>query len=604
MKRIRIIFCAVMVFLILLSMSRVTLAQPQLISGYYGIDREAGLIGRIPAGTSEAVFLSRVLENGERSLSAGVTTGSVLSLNVNGAKADSLTLVVQADCSCDGKFSVTDMLMVKSFLLNQQKFSPAQNSAADVNGDGSVTITDFLQMKSNVLKLSVFSQGCLEKASVEESLLLVPGDVVPFGPAVEPEEVTEPEDTTDPENASKPEVLIQGDAVTWADGMATAVKVGTARLTWGEETLLITVCEEPQTVSLPKEAILNPKESLQLQPVLNHPVPTEISYTVSDDKVLQVDGTGKLTALAEGTATVTATLPNGASASQSVRVLPFIKSVSLAESAVKVKNGSTRALQFTVQPANATEKLIWTSSDAAIATVDENGVVTGKKNGTVTITCTSQYGKVSASCQVKVCNLIQVALTFDDGPSSAYTGKLLDLLKKYDVDVTFFMVGNRIAGCENLLKRMVAEGHELGYHTWNHSYLYEMSASQISEDYNKFQKAVNDACGGEVTLFRAPGGGITDRALETLPVPHIMWSVDTRDWETRDTYRVRQAILNGLKDGAIILLHDIHGTTLSGTQSALDYIFSKDMDVEFMTVTELLSRDGTPPQAGKTYYYD
>jgi hypothetical protein len=59
-----------------------------------------------------------------------------------------------------------------------------------------------------------------------------------------------------------------------------------------------------------------------------------------------------------------------------------------------------------------------------------------------------------------------------------------------------------------------------------------------------------------------------------------------------------------LKDGAIILLHDIHGTTLSGTQSALDYIFSKDMDVEFMTVTELLSRDGTPPQAGKTYYYD
>ena len=62
-------------------------------------------------------------------------------------------------------------------------------------------------------------------------------------------------------------------------------------------------------------------------------------------------------------------------------------------------------------------------------------------------------------------------------------------------------------------------------------------------------------------MFRAAGGGITDRALETLPVPHIMWSVDTRDWETRDTYRVRQAILNGLKDGAIILLHDIHGTT-------------------------------------------
>ena len=78
--------------------------------------------------------------------------------------------------------------------------------------------------------------------------------------------------------------------------------------------------------------------------------------------------------------------------------------------------------------------------------------------------------------------------------------------------------------------------------------------------------------------------------------------MDTRDWETRNTTKVKNAILGGLKDGAIILLHDIHATTLSGTTEALDYIFANDLDVEFLTVTELLSRNGTPPTSGKTYY--
>ena len=174
-------------------------------------------------------------------------------------------------------------------------------------------------------------------------------------------------------------------------------------------------------------------------------------------------------------------------------------------------------------------------------------------------------------------------------------------MEKYDVDVTFFMVGNRIAGCENLLKRMVAEGHELGYHTWNHSYLYEMSASQISEDYKKFQKAVNNACGGEVTLFRAPGGGITDRALEILPVPHIMWSVDTRDWANRNSYTVHYRIKNNSTNGSIVLLHDLHGTTVDGAIRAIEDMLS-DGDYEFLTVTELLSRDGTPPKNSVTYF--
>ena len=101
---------------------------------------------------------------------------------------------------------------------------------------------------------------------------------------------------------------------------------------------------------------------------------------------------------------------------------------------------------------------------------------------------------------------------------------------------------------------------------------------------------------------RLEHSNITNTALSTIPMPHIMWSVDTRDWETRNTTAVKNAIIGGLKDGAIILVHDIHQTTYLGSVAALDYIFKNDLDVEFLTVTELLSRDGTPPEAGKTYY--
>ena len=85
-------------------------------------------------------------------------------------------------------------------------------------------------------------------------------------------------------------------------------------------------------------------------------------------------------------------------------------------------------------------------------------------------------------------------------------------------------------------------------------------------------------------------------------MPHINWSVDPRDWATRNTEAVKNAVINGLKDGAIILVHDIHATTYYGTKEAIEYIIKNDLDVEFLTVTELLSRNGTAPESGRTYY--
>lgn len=581
MKRSAKFFLVVLALILSLGLALFAKGQNSIVSGYYGIDHDTGLIGQIQPGTDETILLSRILLAENASLSDGVKTGSVLT-----SGDSSLSLVVQADCNSDGSFSITDMLTVKSFLLQLQEFTAAQLAAGDVSGDGSVTITDFLQMKSNLLGLSGFTLRQIPGARCSSFMVLTPGETCSFAAA----------DTAD--------VVCTGDAVSWESGIITAHTTGTAMVTGGGESLVITVCDDPLTLSLPEEdLVIDPGATKAMETRLSHPVTALLHYSSSDPAVAAVDDQGNVTAVGEGVAAVTVSLPNGQTASQNVRVIPMVHAMSISQTSMKVKNNqSQKTLSVTAEPATHAEPLIWSSSDPAIATVDENGVVTGLSNGYVTISCTAQYSKVSASCEVKVCDLIQVALTFDDGPSTSYTPQVLDMLDKYGVTVTFFMVGNRISSASDIVKRMAESGHELGYHTWSHEYFFNMSASEIKADYELFCRTLEKACGQTPTVYRAPGGNINSRALTTIPLPHIMWSVDTRDWETRNTEKVKNAVLRGLKDGAIILVHDIHRTTYTGVLAAMEVIFAEDMDVEFLTVTELLSRNGTPPEAGQTYY--
>ncbi len=590
MKRFLAFFVTISLLLGFFAKFPVKAEQPhRILSSFYGIDWEKGVLGVIPQQTDEAELLSRIYGDGEVSLSDGVKTGSRLNLRVNGETVASLAVAVQADCNADGSFSVSDLLLVKSLLLGRQEFDEAQSAAADVSGDGKVSVTDFLQMKSRILGISEFSQPDTANTYTGPSVALAPGERCAY--PVEDGEVT-----------------VSGTAAVWADGMITARTPGTALLRDGSKELLITVCQQPLEISFPRsEYALAPNASSQLSPRLSMPLSASIAYTVSDPSVLTVDASGKITAVSQGTAVVTATLLDGKQASQTIRVMPLIETITLSQSSLKVRHeGGVKPLSAVCMPEGVDEKLVWSSSDPSVATVDQNGVITGVTDGYVTISCTSEYGLVSASCRVKVCNLVQVALTFDDGPSKSYTGKVLDALEAYDVKSTFFMVGeNLTAGTSDIVTRMARDGHELGYHTMEHTYFYNMTSEEIKADYAQFQTKLEEICGQQATLFRAPGGGINDRALEAIALPHIMWSVDTRDWETKNARKVKEQILSGVKrDGAIILVHDIHRTTYEGVAQALKEIREADMDVEFLTVSELLSRDGTPPEAGKTYYND
>ena len=248
---------------------------------------------------------------------------------------------------------------------------------------------------------------------------------------------------------------------------------------------------------------------------------------------------------------------------------------------------------------SAKETIDWSSSDTTVAKVSSSGVVTGLKKGTATITATGSRTGIQATCKVQVGKTKQIALTFDDGPSK-HTARLLDYLEDHDeVKVTFFMVGNRINSYKTSVRRMASQGHELGYHSYAHKTQTDLSNSKISSDYKKSDKILKDLTGQSFTVWRTPGGSYNSRVLKNVPLPHILWSVDTRDWESKNATKVYNSIMNNAKDGAIILLHDLHGTSVDGAIKAINKLL--DQGYEFVTVTELLSRDGTPPKAGSTY---
>lgn len=262
----------------------------------------------------------------------------------------------------------------------------------------------------------------------------------------------------------------------------------------------------------------------------------------------------------------------------------------------QVPAGTSKQLTLMTEP---DMEVLWESSDPTVIKVDQQGTVTALRDGSVIITATGQTVEFSASCKVNVCKAKQIALTFDDGPAGS-TAELLDFLKDHHIKVTFFMVGNRMSAYSSTVARMAADGHELGYHSYSHQNQCHLSSGKIRADYDAANKKLFDITGKEFTVWRTPGGNYNQSVLDAVPVPHIMWSVDTLDWKTRDSAAVHSAIVNGAQDGAIILLHDLHPTTVAGAISAIEELMATG-EYDFVTVTELLSREGESPMPHRTY---
>lgn len=166
---------------------------------------------------------------------------------------------------------------------------------------------------------------------------------------------------------------------------------------------------------------------------------------------------------------------------------------------------------------------------------------------------------------------------------------------------TFFLVGNRVGSYAELVKREYNEGHQVASHGWDHPKLSDLDAASIRSQLDQTEAAIDRACGADVgqLMLRPPYGSSNDTVKSTAGVPLILWSVDPLDWKYRNAETVKNNIVNGAADGAIILVHDIHPTSVEGSLKAIDALQAQGYT--FVTVTELFRLKGITPQNGVTY---
>ena len=182
-----------------------------------------------------------------------------------------------------------------------------------------------------------------------------------------------------------------------------------------------------------------------------------------------------------------------------------------------------------------------------------------------------------------------IALTFDDGPGE-YTETLLDTVEKYNIHVTFFMLGQNVEGRESTIQRMVKLGCEIGNHTWDHpeQTLPNMDLDSVMQEFQKTDDALVKACGQASTVCRAPYGAITDEQMSAVGKPFFMWSTDSLDWKLMDADADYNQIMNdsSLGDGSIILMHDIHEPSVKcATEKLIPALI--DQGYKLVTVSEL-----------------
>jgi peptidoglycan/xylan/chitin deacetylase (PgdA/CDA1 family) len=192
-----------------------------------------------------------------------------------------------------------------------------------------------------------------------------------------------------------------------------------------------------------------------------------------------------------------------------------------------------------------------------------------------------------------------IALTFDDGPGEP-TARLLDGLQDRGVKVTFFMLGSCAENYPDLVSRAYREGHQIASHSYSHAKMDNLTDTQIADEFRTAAEALKRASGGASDFAaRLPYGNGDEHVRSLTGAPVIGWTVDPMDWKYRNAETVRNNIVSAAFDGAVVLVHDIHPTSVDGALLAIDDL--KGAGYEFVTVRELFRRRGVTLWAGGLY---
>lgn len=196
-------------------------------------------------------------------------------------------------------------------------------------------------------------------------------------------------------------------------------------------------------------------------------------------------------------------------------------------------------------------------------------------------------------------NRPMIALTFDDGPGLK-TEELLDALKAYNARATFFMMAERVNLYPKAVHKMVETGCELANHTTNHLKLTDYALEGVMWEINYTRDVIQGVVGQPPTLMRPPYGAVNEEVQSVAGVPIVLWSLDTTDWQLKEPGLVKDYILQNVKDGDIVLLHDIYEATV---QAAIELIpLLQERGYQLVTVSEMAKARGITLENGAKYY--
>ncbi len=184
-----------------------------------------------------------------------------------------------------------------------------------------------------------------------------------------------------------------------------------------------------------------------------------------------------------------------------------------------------------------------------------------------------------------------VAITFDDGPSSSLTPQVLDILKRHGASATFFVLGDNASRNPAILARAVAEGHEIGNHTYNHIKMSGSSQETVCSEIERTSAVIRSATGASPRVMRPPygatNGNLVNLMYNKYGMRSILWNVDTNDWRHPGVGVVVQRAVGGAKPGSIILLHDIHSSTIAAVEGIVTGLQARGF--KLVTVSQLIA---------------
>ena len=193
-----------------------------------------------------------------------------------------------------------------------------------------------------------------------------------------------------------------------------------------------------------------------------------------------------------------------------------------------------------------------------------------------------------------------IALTFDDGPSGRFTRTLLEGLEKRQVKATFLLCGYRLKDYPREAAQIHARGHEIGLHGYSHQCMGDMSAQQLKKELADTAALLPEGC--KPAFLRPPGGAssaLVENAARQAGLAILNWSVDPRDWASNDAALIRETVVRTVRDGDVILLHDMSDSSVEAALAIVDDL--KEQGFTFVTAAQLARLKGVTVEPGRVY---